>query len=477
MSSTINGYNPVFQSFVQFAQSNIEAGNKKAIANLTVQTSPLSGRKMVAINASRTDSVYGALFRSNSEMVCNDITRELFLKSVIRMFGGESKLPAPVLDALNLQDFCVGKPLTARRIMAVKEAIDSHLSAVPDTLDVIIEGKTVTFEKWHYEQMVAAMPESERPRGLAGRDQLADQLKTLLTARITNGLAVLRDVCAGNGNLHKATMQNVADLTLALHTLGLRNGEKLPDGSFSVADPDGRLAKWLDTSADVYLRSSSHLKAYQGMRVDGHTNMLRGIDIPEGKNGLMAGKRTVHYGTIPDLSHLEDADGCGPKRRLFLKCETHGVFYNTACREAPQTAALSQGMRPRVARDGDWKESLLHMFSFIETRGADPTKGGARKEHMTQSVKNAYKKAVADLKAAGRKDLANILASRNVEKGGAMLLFDNLSKTIAADPNCTLLNTIVADLLKAAQKDAAGLHGDVRSRLGNEIMIDARDIV
>ena len=474
MPTNVSGYNPVFRSFVQFAQTNLDAGEKKAIANATVQT-PLDGRKILAISASKGDRV-GAIFtRTAGEQRANDATRTLFLRSVVNLFGGASKIPASVREALNLEDFGCGKPLTARRIMAVKEAIDAHLSAVPDTLDVTVEGQTVTFEKWHYERMVDAMPESERPRGLAGRAQLATQLQTLLASRIANGLTILRDVRAGNGNLHRATAENVSDLTLALHTLGLRNGEKMPNGSFSVADPDGKLAKWLDTSPDVYLRSSSHLEAYQKMKVDGHTNMLRGIDVPEGRHGLMAGMRTVHYGTIPDINHLEDADGCGPKRRLFLKCESHGAFHNTAWDKDMQ-AALSPGMRPREARDGDWAESLRHAFSFIETRGVDPTQGGARKEHMTRNVKEAYKKAVDDLKAAGRKDLADILASRNVEKGGAMLLLDNLNKAVAADPDCRLLDTIAQDLLRAAQQDAAGLHGAPDNRLGNEIMIEVQDM-
>ena len=41
------------------------------------------------------------------------------------MFGGEDKIPAGVRDAMKLQDYGKGKPLTARRILAVKNAIDA----------------------------------------------------------------------------------------------------------------------------------------------------------------------------------------------------------------------------------------------------------------------------------------------------------------------------------------------------------------
>ena len=41
------------------------------------------------------------------------------------MFGGEDKIPAGVRDAMKLQDYGKGRPLTARRILAVKNAIDA----------------------------------------------------------------------------------------------------------------------------------------------------------------------------------------------------------------------------------------------------------------------------------------------------------------------------------------------------------------
>ena len=40
------------------------------------------------------------------------------------MFGGERNIPDSVKDAMLLKDYDRGKPLTARRILAVKAAID-----------------------------------------------------------------------------------------------------------------------------------------------------------------------------------------------------------------------------------------------------------------------------------------------------------------------------------------------------------------
>ena len=469
MPLPVNGYNTTFSAFVKFAENSFRTGDKKAIAN--ADPTPLGGRTIVA---SKTDSVgfVGNLFRSRWDEVANDKARDLFLNAVTRMFGGRSNIPESVWKAINLQDYHRGAPLTARRILAVKAAVDAHFSAPPDKLDVTVGGKTVTFEKWHYDRMVAAMPESERPRGFAGRAELADKLRNTLSTRIGNGLRILQDVRAGNGTLHKATAANVADLTLALHAIGLSNGDKLPDGSFSVSDPDGRLAKWLDTSEDVYLRKSTHLEAYQKMTVDGHRNILRGIDVPEGKKGLLAGMRTVHYGTIPDL---KTPDGNGPNRRLFLKCETYGCYHNPLSK-ADEAAGLTPNMRPRQSRDGDWSETLHHTFSYFETRGADPTAGGARKEHMTAGMKSALQRAVQELKEGGRADLADTLTSRNVKKGGSALLFDNLFKAIDAEPENALLRKVVNDLIAAAKADIGDKHGTAIARLGNEVMIDAEDL-
>ncbi len=334
----INGYNNTFTAFVQFAQERVNAGEKKAIAN--VGEGPLGGRTIVASTTDRVGFV-GNLFRSRWDEEANNATRDRFLNAVAKMFGGRANIPESVWKAINLQDYGRGAPLTARRILAVKKAVDAHLSAPPDKLDVMVGGKTVTFEKWHYDRLVAAMPEADRPRGLNGRTELANMLRAMLSERIARGLNILQDVRAGHGANHPASAANVADLTLALHAIGLSNGDKLPNGSFSVADPDGALARWLDTSDELYLRESSHLEAYQKMTVDGHRNILRGIDVPEGPNGLLAGMRTVHYGTIPDLT---TADGNGPRRRLFLKCESHGCFYNPVSK-ADQQAGMTPGMR------------------------------------------------------------------------------------------------------------------------------------
>lgn len=470
----VNGYNRMFRTFVDFAQQKVNAGKEETIATLQDHRS-LGDRKMFALTRSQTDKVHKWL-RTDDECMVNDLTRAFFKEAVSDMFGGESKIPESVKKAMQLSDYDCGKPLTARRIMAVKNAIDTHVSAVPDKLDVEVEGRTITFDKWHYERIVSQISDAERPKGLAGREALANQLRTLLSVRIAHGQQILRDVLAGNGALHEASPAHVADLTLALHAAGLRNGEKLPDGSFSVSDPDGYLARWLDTSTEVYIRTSSHMKAYQQMRVDNHLNMPRGIDVPEGRNGLLGGMRTVHYSTIPDLDHL-DTGGSGPNRRLFLKCETWGVIHNTIFREDMQNS-LSPGMLPRSARDGDWYKSIRHMLSFIETRLADPTRGGSRKEHMSSGLKLRMETVQKMLREDGCPDAANQLVAGNPAKGGGIrMLVANINRIFSENPLTPQGFEDIKYLLSEIRKDIGDKSGDKTNRLGNEVMIDAKDLV
>lgn len=59
--------------------------------------------------------------------------------AVVNMFGGESKIPAGVKKAMLMGDFNAGKPLTARRILAVKAAIDADGTAKARSAKLALE--------------------------------------------------------------------------------------------------------------------------------------------------------------------------------------------------------------------------------------------------------------------------------------------------------------------------------------------------
>ena len=128
MAINVDGYNATFQNFVDFAKIRNTMGEKTAIARVTtginVSEGALAGR---TITASSTDSIRGVFkwFRAADDKAANNEARKIFKNAIIDMFGGESKIPEAVKKAMILGDYDKGKPLTARRILAVKAAIDA----------------------------------------------------------------------------------------------------------------------------------------------------------------------------------------------------------------------------------------------------------------------------------------------------------------------------------------------------------------
>ncbi|MBR6371839.1 MAG: hypothetical protein IKS20_01530, partial [Victivallales bacterium] len=111
--------NAQFQNFVEFAQTS-KAGS---IAKAT--TAPLIPDGKPHSIAGSSESIFSKLFfRSSETKQANNYTRTIFKESIAKMFGGEQNIPDSVKDAMKMNDFEKGRPLTARRILAVKAAID-----------------------------------------------------------------------------------------------------------------------------------------------------------------------------------------------------------------------------------------------------------------------------------------------------------------------------------------------------------------
>lgn len=80
--------------------------------------------------------------------------------------------------------------------------------------------------------------------------------------------------------------------------------------------------------------------------------------------------------------------------------------------------------------------------------------------------------ALAALKRAGLKNLAEILNAGNAKDGGVKLILANISKAVYAAPDNQVLNVEVTKIFATINQDFAQLQGDMAERLGNEIMID-----
>ncbi len=115
--------NVQFDQFVQFAQREMDAGHSKAIARPgDKMDGPFGDLAVRTIEAASDDKVY-AIRRSSLNKLGNDAARDMFRLAVAHMYGGESHIPEGVLKAMNLKDYGCGKPLTARRIIAVRDAV------------------------------------------------------------------------------------------------------------------------------------------------------------------------------------------------------------------------------------------------------------------------------------------------------------------------------------------------------------------
>lgn len=349
---------------------------------------------------------------------------------------------------------------------------------IPASVSVSVNGQTVNIQKEQFEPMIMSLPKSERQAAVANLQQTLNQ-------RVADGLRLMDTVLSSPTMPPPPKNEDVAAIGLALYALANQQGDAFTNGSFSVADPDGRLAKWLDTSPDVYIRSSSHLSAYQHALVDGHMNMQRGIDIPEGvTTGLPNGHRTMLYGTIPARTQ---PDGTTVPRRLFVKTESAGCRLSSAS-SSDIKASIGQNMTIRSFHLSDVGEMFHHLASYITSRGQQGI-GTARKEHFPSNIATAYENAKTELSqtADGQKALA-VLEQGSPKKGGGLcILRDNIAlcrKELANGPMASIDSAqkkAITDVLDRLEQEI-NTHkpqesDDLRKvRLGNEVIINYQPV-
>ena len=380
-----------------------------------------------------------------------------------RRFGGDGLLESVLYEPFEpaVDEIDPRPPLTAEQLPEILDLEDDR-------------GNVIRLPKVHYETMVTtSCPGVHRPRSI-------EELRAVMEARIRRGNEIFRALQNDNVSRFDASEQNIAALTIALHAAALKKDEFMYRGSFSIEDPNGNIARWLDTNPNIYLRSSTHATTYQHLRVDGHLNMPRGLDVKEGMGGLLNGMRTFHYFSIPDPDHINDLDGSGSKRRLFLKCETYGIYWSTAhVHPNDKKAARSEGMHTRWAQFGDVCESLQHMASLFRSFTTSKTAAGIRKENMPDNIKNTLRLAELELRKSGFIPQAESLKLNDVLKGGGLKMFlDNLNSVLRDLPEDRALEAwdVMKPFLTQLDNQMNSLVGPLTdSRMGNEILINARD--
>ena len=116
-----NGFT-TFNTFVQFAEHRNGAGLKEDVAKAVLNIDQRHISTVTVSSASSTNA--GWFSRTGNDKIDNDRTRDIFKAAIAKMFGGEKKIPPEVVKAMEMENYGQGKPLTARRILLVKAAID-----------------------------------------------------------------------------------------------------------------------------------------------------------------------------------------------------------------------------------------------------------------------------------------------------------------------------------------------------------------
>ena len=126
--SQINFANTQFAKFVNYANSLPNASHSTAIVAAAPGNAdgekPLADREIVP----KTGDYVGKIHHNQTLKDMNNEVRTLFKNAVAKMFGGEKLIPESVQRAMKLGDYGKGKPLTARRIMAVAAAVQKDIA-------------------------------------------------------------------------------------------------------------------------------------------------------------------------------------------------------------------------------------------------------------------------------------------------------------------------------------------------------------
>ena len=130
--------NTSFQKFASFAES-VSRGTR-----VTFETQAGGAPGNFTVKALNNWDFVGNVKRGAAKRLVNDQVRALFLDAVGSLFGGQENIPDHVKKAMEMHNFNKGKPLTARRIIAVKKAIEdirnplSYMS-YPENLDSAVQ--------------------------------------------------------------------------------------------------------------------------------------------------------------------------------------------------------------------------------------------------------------------------------------------------------------------------------------------------
>ena len=220
--------NAQYQSFVNFAQTAHTDGKNKRIARVDIgpllptEGTGLYSRTIVAASGDKV----APLWRSQTNKEANNVARNLFRQAVIDIFGGLSNVPKNVMDAMLMKDFDVGKPLTARRILAVQAEVAKASAQFDTALAAAKSSCAEVYDKYaiyegHQGRSTYAVPKADLDRlvetavktALKDKDAL-EVVTKLLPKILVRGDAKLRSLDSVQSKVAEL-VQNVEELRTA----------------------------------------------------------------------------------------------------------------------------------------------------------------------------------------------------------------------------------------------------------------------
>ena len=316
MPSQVSSGVEQFNVFARFAASRMYA-DMNAIARSDGVGTAEGAHAPFHISAASDDKVR-ALRRSPSCKAANNDTRDVFMRAVSDMFNGD--IPKNVQKAMKLNDFNRGRPLTVRRIIAVRDAILAEAAArqIPDAIAAI-----------------------NRDRPEPGIKLTKSQMKLATELFIANASVSAGIHCKNNDILAVFIVRLVATPNLPKPPYSYLHNVAGPNSKFREFNPGDPRAQRLDEVIKKYLCDMVKECGQRHESFNGDDISFRFIEDADHGSYTIAGHTFVHGQS--SAAEVVDAFKSAVKNPLHRKVLS--AFMCQVSQEIPASAAKHQGVR------------------------------------------------------------------------------------------------------------------------------------
>ena len=261
--------NAAFKRFTDFAT---QAKSLNARAQLQTSNTVELGGTVRTIKAANNYDFIGNIFRLSRYKTANDEVREIFRDTIVEMFHGVDRVPENVREAMKLEDYECGKPLTARRITEVKRAINDFVQTCKNdaesSIDKLFNGDHANLFKKLPQEVADSLKETIRGifdacESTGARDVMKDCIVSIClrgdgTLRNLDDIKEKADAIKANfAELQQVAKGNQEILKAGKFLIGSLNGKSLPPGQI-------RALTEFATGAEVQLDVVRRLKSSTG---------------------------------------------------------------------------------------------------------------------------------------------------------------------------------------------------------------------